>query len=100
MSIHAAIQFGMEYSEIHRDWFEKSNYLCWLSVDTEEDLISLAKKALILGIECSIYKEPDIDNQVAAIALAANKISKKLCNNLKLALKEISQKENKMTLIK
>lgn len=87
-SIHAAIQFAMEHPTTNKEWFEKSNYLGFLSVTNEEELLRLAEKAASLGIECSIFREPDIDNQVTAIAIAPGTKSKKLCSNLNLALKE------------
>lgn len=87
-SIHAAIQFAMEHPSTNKEWFEKSNYLGFLSVSNEEELLSLAEKANSLGIECSIFREPDIDNQATAIAIAPGLKSKKLCSNLKLALKD------------
>jgi len=99
-AIHAAIQFGMEYPDIHKHWFEKSNYLGFLSVNTEEDLMILSRKAMMLEIECSVFREPDIDDEITAIALAPGKRSKKLCSNLKLALKESLPEEHKMTLTK
>lgn len=89
--MHAAIQFGMEYPTTNKEWFEKSNYLGFLSVPNEEELISLAEKANRLGIECSIFREPDIDNQATAIALAPGNKSKKLCSEFDLALKEFDK---------
>jgi hypothetical protein len=100
MAIHAAIQFGMEHPITNKNWYEKSNYVGFLSVSNEEELLFLSRKAMMLEIECSIYREPDINNEIAAIALAPGKRSKKLCSNLKLALKELSQEEHKMTLTK
>ncbi len=87
-SIHAAIQFAMEHPDTNKEWFEKSNYLGFLSVSNEAELLGLAEKANSLGIECSIFREPDVDNQATAIAIAPGNKSKKLCSNLKLALKE------------
>lgn len=86
-SIHAAIQFAMEHPGINKEWFEKSNYLGFLSVSNEQELLCLAERAATLGIEHSIFREPDVDNQVTAIAIAPGNRSKKLCSDLKLALK-------------
>jgi len=38
-SIHAAIQFGVEHPEIHKLWFESSNYLAWLAAKDEGHLL-------------------------------------------------------------
>ena len=86
-SIHAAIQFKFEHPEISLNWFEKSNYLGLLSVANEEELIKLTQQAKELDISYSIFREPDIDNQITAIALAPGPKSKKLCSRLPLALK-------------
>lgn len=71
---------------IEKNWFEESNYLALLSVPTEQDLIKMYKKAAGFGIKCSIFREPDIDNQITAIVLEPGKLSKKICANLPLAL--------------
>lgn len=89
--MHAAIQFGMDHPGTNREWFEKSNYLGFLSVSNEEELLSLAEKANLLGIEYSVFREPDIDNQATAIALAPGSKSKKLCSRFDLALKELDK---------
>ncbi len=89
-SIHAAIQFAHEHPEVETEWFKNSNYLGFLSVKDEGELIMLAEKALALDIKFSIFREPDIDNQITAIALEPGKKSKKLCSKLKLALSEVN----------
>lgn len=86
-SIHAAIQFKFEHPEISLNWFEKSNYLGLLSVANEGELIALIEQATEKGISLSVFREPDIDNQITAIALAPGPQSKKLCSRLPLALK-------------
>jgi Peptidyl-tRNA hydrolase PTH2 len=87
-SIHAAIQFAMEHPETNKEWFEQSNYLGFLSVANELELNRIIELAAMQNIKCSVFKEPDIDNQITAIALAPGAKSKKLCSNLKLALKD------------
>lgn len=77
----------MEHPEINKSWFEVSNYLGLLSVDNEIDLMNLIADAEDKGIKYSIFREPDIDNQITAIALEPGIKSKKLCSSLPLALK-------------
>jgi hypothetical protein len=86
--MHAAIQFGFEHTEVYQEWFKKSNYLGLLSVANEYELSQLIEKAINSGIRFSIFREPDIDNQITAITFEPGLKSKKLCANLKLALKE------------
>jgi hypothetical protein len=87
-SQHAAIQFVMEHPEIGSVWFGNSNYLGWLSVANEQELCQLIERARQLDIKISVFREPDIDNQITAIALEPGARSKKLCGDLTLALKE------------
>jgi len=86
-SLHAGIQFAMEHTEIHREWFENSNYLGLLSVANEIELNNLIENAREQNINVSIFREPDIGDQITAIALAPGARTKKLCSRLKLALK-------------
>lgn len=87
-SIHAGIQFIFEHPEFAREWYHNSNYLGFLSVANEQELHRLVEQAASLGLKHSIFKEPDIGDQVTAIALESGPKSKKLCSNLGLALKE------------
>lgn len=86
--MHALRQFVKDHPDIDKEWFEKSNYLGFLSVADEHELVKLAEAALAKGIKFSIFREPDIDNQITAIAIEPGIKSKKLCANLQLGLKE------------
>lgn len=86
-AIHAGIQFIFEHPEYAKEWYDKSNYLGFLSVANERELLSLAENASALGIAFSIFREPDIDDQITAIALEPGVKSKKLCSKLPLALR-------------
>lgn len=87
-SMHAAIQFCFEHPEMSTGWFNKSNYLGWLTVPDEKELIRLVEEALLRGIPVSVFREPDVGDQVTAIALAPGPQTKKLVSKLPLALKE------------
>ena len=85
--MHAAIQFTFEHPEYSSAWFNQSNYLGFLSVADESKLVELIDQAMQEDIRCSVFKEPDIDDQITAIALAPGPRTKKLCSKLSLALK-------------
>jgi len=42
------------------------------------------------NLKTTIFREPDIGNEITAIAVQPHKLSKKLTSNLPLALKEYS----------
>ena len=86
--MHALREFVKDHPDIDKEWFEKSNYLGFLSVKDEHQLVKLAEQALAKGIKFSIFREPDIDNQITAIAIEPGAKSKKLCAKLQLGLKE------------
>lgn len=86
-AIHAAIQFQHEHPEYAQNWYNKSNYIGFLSVLNQDQLIELIEKIRKFDLKFSVFREPDIDNQITAIAIAPGNISKKICSNLKLALK-------------
>ncbi len=85
--MHSAIEYIFEHPEYAAIWHNNSNYLAFLSVKNEQELIDLIIKAEEKGIIFSIFREPDIGNQITAIALAPGTKTKKLLNRLPLALK-------------
>lgn len=87
-SMHALRQFTAEHPEIDQLWFNNSNYLGLLSVSSELELQELMERARNQQINVSCFREPDIGDQITAIAIEPGPKSKKLCANLKLALKE------------
>lgn len=85
-AMHAARQFQAEHSEIEQRWFNSSNHLCFLSVPSVQDLEKLVRKAERRGVLYSTFQEPDLENQMTAIALEPGQNSRRLCGKLKLAL--------------
>lgn len=86
-SCHAIRQFSEDHPELDKEWFRNSNYVACLSVPTERDLELLLQRAQERGIPCSSFREPDIDDQLTAIALAPGEASKRLCSSCRLALR-------------
>jgi hypothetical protein len=86
-SVHGAFAFAQEHPHITKDWMNISNYICILEIDNEPALVKLWEKAKQENIANSCFVEPDFNNSLTAIALAPGPESKKLCSDLKLALK-------------
>lgn len=88
-SVHAAFAFSQAHPEITGLWMKESNYICILEIEGEEKLFNLINDALRDGIASTMFREPDLDNSLTAIAIEPGPKSKKLCSNLKLALRDI-----------
>ena len=88
-AIHAAVQFVFEHPEIAKEWY-KDPYLAVLSTQDENSLKNLIKKAKERGIKVSVFREPDIDNEITAIALEPSDATRRLTSSLPLALKEFN----------
>lgn len=86
-SIHAMRQFSEEHPEIDNEWFKVSNYLAWLSVTDESEIFALLSKAEEKQIKFSVFREPDVENQITAIVLEPGQKTAELCRRLPLALK-------------
>jgi len=79
-----------EYPEESKKWHNESNYLIYLSVQDENSLKQLISKAKEKGIKVSIFREPDIDNAITAIALEPSDATRRITSSLPLALKEFN----------
>ena len=93
-SAHVAIEFQHEHPEIAKEWNTNSKYLVFLSVENEEALKRLLRKIQFNDIKYTIFTEPDIGNQLTAIAIEPTYESWKLTSSLPLALKELSIENN------
>ena len=77
---HALAQFMLEHGQIAKEW--NNSTIVFGQVESEEQLFHLIDKLEIRGIEYSKFNEPDIDNQLTAIA---SYTEEKIFRNIKLA---------------
>lgn len=86
-SVHALADFAIKYQHEFVEWQSRSNYLCCLEASQLRMEILLSKLDL-LKIKYSVFLEPDIGDQMTAIAIEAipTELHKKLFKTLKLAL--------------
>jgi hypothetical protein len=87
-SSHAAIDFIMKYPAESHQWHSQSNYLCQLSCENEFELEQIAKKAEEKGIKVVRFFEPDLNNELTAIAIEPHEQTKRIVSHLPLMLKE------------
>jgi peptidyl-tRNA hydrolase len=84
-SVHAAFSFADEHPVIAHEWHRDSQFLVVVNVPDQFALLSLVDDARERGIDVSLWREPDVDGEITAIALAPVAASKTLCSSLPLA---------------
>lgn len=80
-------EFAARHGPKFKDWELNSNYLCCLEAPFYKIEI-LISKLNDLKIDYSIFKEPDIGNEITSITIEAisQELHKKLFKNLNLTL--------------
>lgn len=86
---HAIRQFSADHPERDAEWFVGSNYLAFLSVENEVELMRLLVSAHDHGVRSSAFREPDVGGAITAIALEPHPKTIEMCKNLQLALKGV-----------
>lgn len=71
-----------------RNWLVRSNFLVIVAVPDENALLDLITEASRRGIGRTAVREPDINDEVTAVALQPGIETQKLCANLPLALRQ------------
>lgn len=85
---HAALAFSQEHPTITGNWHRHSQWLVILAAADEVELRSLFFRAQEAGLPCTAFHEPDMNDEMTAIAIAPSDLTRRLCANLPLALKE------------
>jgi peptidyl-tRNA hydrolase len=87
-AMHAAIDFCFQHTEEAREWQSQSNYLAVLSVADEPALFNLIEKLEKRGIRYTAFREPDLNNEVTAVAVEPHADLRKITSGFPLLLKE------------
>lgn len=67
---HALRAFVEDHPDIDQRWYQESNTIVILEAPDEQAVIELWEKMRRSGIECSMFREPDLDDVMTAIAIA------------------------------
>ena len=87
---HALRLFVEEHPAEEKKWYTESNNIVLLQVPNEAELLSLKKRAN--GYPASLFREPDVDDEATALALAPD--AKPITSNLPLLLKDANPRCN------
>jgi len=90
---HSAVEFQHQYPDISKKWLNESKYLIYLSVPGEKELIELISKLKKFNLKHSIFKEPDLNDQITSVCIEPSEKTRKLTSSLPLMLKENERKE-------
>lgn len=82
---HALRQFGAEHPREDALWFETSNTLVLLHVEGEPQLRSLLADARFFDVPCSAFNEPDLGDQLTAVAIGPCKAAQRLTRRLPMS---------------
>lgn len=81
---HALQAFNLQHERAARTWAAGSNTLALLAVENEAQLAELAARAETFGVRCSLFREPDLDDSLTAIAISPD--GKRLTRGLRPVL--------------
>lgn len=90
-AVHAAIQFGQEWPELHTQWYTESNFLVVVALKDEAALKELAENARLLEVKYSAVQEPDYNDAWTAVALEPGETARMMCAYEDLALKHAEE---------
>jgi len=96
-STHAAIDFVFEHPTRAGPWHKDSNTLVMLTVKDTKALIHLMRKCDYLSLAYTVFREPDIGNQITAICMEPHPEVYKMTSKLPLLIPKAESNEQEYT---
>ena len=96
-STHAAIDFVFEHPTRAGPWHKNSNTLVMLTVKDTRGLIHLMRKCDYLSLAYTVFREPDIGNQITAICMEPHPEVYKMTAKLSLLIPKAESNEQQYT---
>lgn len=85
---HAGIEFAIDHPDIVREWNRASNNIVIVNVPNEKALAELSRVAAERDIKQKLMIEPDLGDEMTAMALEPGNAARRLCSSYPLALRE------------
>lgn len=92
-STHAAIDFVFEHPTRAGPWHTDSNTLVMLTTKDEKGLKHLMRKCDYLSLCYTVFREPDIGNQITAICIEPHPEVYKMVSKLPLLMPKTEENE-------
>lgn len=93
-STHAAIDFVFEHPTRAGPWHRDSNTLVMLTVKNVNGLRHLMRKCDYLRLAYTVFREPDIGNQITAICIEPHPEAYKMVAKLPLLIPKTNESYN------
>ena len=87
-ALHSSHVFIQEFPQIYEEW-SKDPYLALLSVKNEQELSNLISKLEKSKIKFSVFREPDINNQITSICIEPSDASRRATSSLPQMLRDL-----------
>lgn len=84
-AMHAALDLAAQHQNEFLFWQKTSNTIVVLACKDEHDLIKFHERAVAKGFAVTLFREPDLGDQVTSLAIVPAVGVKKLCSSLPLA---------------
>ena len=88
---HALADYIFEFPIEANDWHRHSNFLIYLSTENEASLKNLLQELQGIGVAVTSFREPDINDELTAIAFVSTDETRKLTSGLPLQLKNVNK---------
>lgn len=96
-STHAAIDFVFEHPTRAGPWHKSSNTLVMLTVKDIGGLKKLMKKCDYLRLDYTVFREPDMNNEITAICIEPHPETYKMVSKLPLLIPKTESNEQDNT---
>lgn len=87
-SVHSSLLFAQEHSVIYNKWYADP-YLALLAIKNEHELLKLISKLEKSKIKFSVFREPDINNQITSICIEPSDATRRLTSSLPKMLRDL-----------
>lgn len=76
---------------LDKRWYQESNYIVVLNVNSEEQLLNLIEKCEQRDVKFATFREPDLGDSLTCVVVEPTPEGRKICRGFRLALSECTK---------